>query len=246
MSTSQGPDEAARQEREKRIKRQEASMRVDHYTRTLLNDDLTEEKIEYVKNEIAGMLERANLNATALLKQDLPQDEKENIEALKETLDGMMEDYSDMITEPQIYVERAKRAQKEGNIEEEIGYYDKALDSDPTSFKALFRKGLALGELGRDEEAKDCFDRLTELDPGYALAWANKGSASLEMGEYEEALECFENAIELDPDSEAWYGKGKALVELGRHDEAEKAFEKFIELNPKSKRRDEVESWLEE
>jgi tetratricopeptide (TPR) repeat protein len=97
-----------------------------------------------------------------------------------------------------------------------------------------YRKGNALFDLKRYEEALEAYEKAIELNPEDAAdAWNGKGSALEALGRYEEALEAYEKAIELNPEdaADAWYDKGDALFDLKRYDEALEAYEKAIELN---------------
>ena len=52
---------------------------------------------------------------------------------------------------------------RQGNFEEAVRLYDKALRADPNYGDAIHNKGLALLKLGRIDEAKQCNDKLNEL-----------------------------------------------------------------------------------
>jgi predicted amidohydrolase len=96
-----------------------------------------------------------------------------------------------------------------------------------------FRKGVALGELGKYEEAIKCYDKAIEIEPNYEDAWYNKGVALGELGKYEEAIKCYDKAIEIEPNYEdAWYNKGWNLGKLGKYEEAIKCYDKAIEIKP--------------
>jgi tetratricopeptide (TPR) repeat protein len=96
-----------------------------------------------------------------------------------------------------------------------------------------YNKGVALGELGKYEEAIKCYDRAIEIKSNYEQAWYNKGWALGELGKYEEAIKCYDKAIEIKPNYEqAWYNKGVALGKLGKHEEEIKCYDKAIEIKP--------------
>lgn len=58
-------------------------------------------------------------------------------------------------------------AQKCGNPEESIPYYDRALKVDANYVPALYNKGVSLEKLGNHEEAQALFDKAKQLDPSY-------------------------------------------------------------------------------
>ncbi|MFQ5862912.1 MAG: tetratricopeptide repeat protein, partial [Candidatus Brocadiales bacterium] len=48
-------------------------------------------------------------------------------------------------------------------------------DAQAQNATEWLNKGVALGQLGRDQEAIKCYDKALEIDPKYAKAWYNKG-----------------------------------------------------------------------
>ena len=66
---------------------------------------------------------------------------------------------------------------KEGNNEDAIIAYGKALEIDPSNVSAWNNKGIVLSRLKRFEEAIICYDQAIERNPEYANAWYNKANA---------------------------------------------------------------------
>jgi len=97
----------------------------------------------------------------------------------------------------------------------------------------IVNKGVALGNLGKFDEAIVCFDRALEINPEYAEAWYNKGFALGNLGKFDEAIVCYDRALEINPEyAEAWNNKGVALDELGKFDEAIVCFDRALKINP--------------
>lgn len=61
------------------------------------------------------------------------------------------------------------------------------LKIDPTNVKVLNR-GIALYELGKNQEALEVFDKVLEFDKKNALALNNKGAVLRKLGRYQDAL----------------------------------------------------------
>jgi len=102
------------------------------------------------------------------------------------------------------------------------------LDAD-----AWYNKGVALGDLGRYDDAIRCIDEALKINPRYAEAWTGKGSASGNLGRVDDAIRCFDEAIRINPgDAKAWNNKGIALCMLGQYDEALKNVKQAIRINP--------------
>ena len=53
----------------------------------------------------------------------------------------------------------------------------KIINIDPKYTDACCKKGIALKELERYDEAIQCYDQAINIDPKYTLAYHNKGSA---------------------------------------------------------------------
>ena len=72
---------------------------------------------------------------------------------------------------------------KNGNYDDALAAYDKALEIDPNHVSAWNNKGIVLSKLKRFEESISCYDRAIELDPKYANAWYNKANALRNFGQ---------------------------------------------------------------
>ncbi len=94
-------------------------------------------------------------------------------------------------------------------------------DDHRLASSAAFNHGIALAELGRDEEAEAAYRRAEER--GHAGARSNLGSLLHRLGRDEEAEAAFRRAEERG-DANAASNLGALLHELGRDEEAEAAF----------------------
>ncbi|HEX5457968.1 MAG TPA: tetratricopeptide repeat protein [Candidatus Nitrosotalea sp.] len=72
---------------------------------------------------------------------------------------------------------------KEGNNDDALIAYDKALELDPNHVSAWNNKGIVLSRLKRFEESISCYDKAIELNPIYANAWYNKANALRNFGQ---------------------------------------------------------------
>ena len=66
---------------------------------------------------------------------------------------------------------------KNGNNEDALVAYDKALEIDPNHVSAWNNKGIVLSRMKQFEESIICYDKAIELNPDYANAWYNKANA---------------------------------------------------------------------
>ena len=72
---------------------------------------------------------------------------------------------------------------KDGDNEDALIAYDKALELDPNHVSAWNNKGIVLSRLKRFDEAIVCYDKAIEIDPKYANAWYNKAKAMRNFGQ---------------------------------------------------------------
>lgn len=93
--------------------------------------------------------------------------------------------------------------------------------------------GVALGRLGRGEEARAEFVKAAELTPEWALPMVQLGSQLLAGGKVKEALGYFEKAVRFSPEAR---GNRALLVRAyrlaGRTGEARRGAEELIQLDP--------------
>ena len=67
--------------------------------------------------------------------------------------------------------------------------FDQILDWSPKNIRAMTAKGIALRELGRNEEALVQFDRAIEFNSVNSFVWYNKAIALRNLGRSKEADE---------------------------------------------------------
>lgn len=135
----------------------------------------------------------------------------------------------------------------EGVRERLVEIYERLTDKpvpEPTSGAQLgavhwSNKGLALWQLGYNEEALQCYQRALQIDPHNPKTWYNMAGTLIDLEKCQEASDCCDRAIELDQHSAAaWSNKGVALAQLGQLEDAMRCLDHAILLNPRD-----VTSW---
>jgi Flp pilus assembly protein TadD len=107
------------------------------------------------------------------------------------------------------------------------------VELEPDNADRHHNKGVALGQLGRFEEALQAYERAVELEPDNADRHHSKGVALERLGRFEAALEACERAVELAPhDSELHNARGVVLVRLRRYSEALTVYDRALRLTP--------------
>lgn len=126
-----------------------------------------------------------------------------------------------------------------------LGIIEKKLEKNPQDMSAWGNRGLALTNLGRDDEALKSREKVLELlnqslekDPKNSTSWMAKAEILAGMNKLEEAVQACDKVIEINTSFVGYAAetKGYLLEGLGRNDEALQAYDKAIEINPKNGR----------
>ncbi len=82
--------------------------------------------------------------------------------------------------------------------EELIAKLNKALEIKPDDHQAWYKRGIALDDLGRYEEAIYCYDKALQFKPDNASAYYNKACTYALQNNVSPAVENLKRAIILD------------------------------------------------
>ena len=93
----------------------------------------------------------------------------------------------------------------------------KAIELNPTSWPALWVRGLAYHRLHRFEQASDDFAKVSTLNPDHEEVHLYLGHAHHNLGRYTEAINSLNKMIEINPqDPRAYYRRALTHQKLGR------------------------------
>jgi Tfp pilus assembly protein PilF len=123
--------------------------------------------------------------------------------------------------------------QMQGNLDDAIMLYRKAIKLDPRLVMAHNNLGAALRAQEEFNQAIASFRKVIELDPDNAMVHANLGIVLQVQGKLDKAIASYRKAIEQDPDyAEAHHKLGMALLVQGKLIEAEGPLREALRLNP--------------
>ena len=136
------------------------------------------------------------------------------------------------------YQELGDEAIKDGNMDEAMEYYQKAIaDYDSTVSKhkynvgAFANRGVTNAKIGKTEEAIMDFNEVIKIDSTYGNVYSNRGNAFAILQKWEKSIKDYNLSIKLNPNfSDAYYNRGVAKKTIGRFESAIEDFNKVIEL----------------
>jgi protein O-GlcNAc transferase len=127
----------------------------------------------------------------------------------------------------------AEIAAKNGDPEQAIELYARAIDLDPQFAPAYYKRGNLLKDRNQMEAALASYERAIALDSGYANAYCNRGVVMERLNRLEEARDSYDQAIILNPsDALACYNRGSVLRALKKPEEALASYDQAIAIEP--------------
>lgn len=120
-----------------------------------------------------------------------------------------------------------------GEFERARAMLDELLLTRGTSPQVHYYQGVALQNLGSNEQAIEHFEKALELNPKLAEATLNLAAVLLDEGRADEALPLIENSLLAEPKQPAMlYNRALALSSLGEVDKAAEAFAQAVTAMP--------------
>jgi tetratricopeptide (TPR) repeat protein len=122
---------------------------------------------------------------------------------------------------------------REGQVNEAIVHFQKALEIDANQVEVQANLGNALLQKGAFEEAIAHYNKALQIKPTYAEVHYNLGNALLRQGQADEAIAEYEKALEIKPDfADVHNNLGLVLFQKGEVDQAIAHYQRALEINP--------------
>lgn len=134
----------------------------------------------------------------------------------------------------QLYMWQGRILQNEGQLDEAISAFSKAVNRNPDDPQAYRMRGNAFKDTGDYEAALEDYTVSLQLEP--EAYWFNRrGLTYEEMNQFEQALQDYNSAIKLDPQwAVAYNNRGYAKAKLKDFSGAKEDFQTAIKLDPSS------------
>ncbi|MFH1691353.1 MAG: tetratricopeptide repeat protein [Candidatus Omnitrophota bacterium] len=157
----------------------------------------------------------------------------------------------------QEYRDKGLQAQRNGDVDTALIYYQKAVEMDPTFALAYNDAGIIYESKGWLDKAKQAYARALDLDPSMPGPYYNLGSIYEREGDLDKAVYYFKKRVVLGDWNDEWTMKARQELQgLGVSDPEIKAdfFDKYLgdfdpgsianakpkgnDLNPRKRKRD--------
>lgn len=147
--------------------------------------------------------------------------------------DPWVTDLNTLLKGSRLHLKAGNRAMDDGEFEEALVWFRRAVEADPEDKLAQNNLGYVLAEMKQPEEAMEAFRRALEIDPDYVVAHLNLAAALRTQGRYAEAVEHYERIHEIDPEDHlAHLQLGTTLMEAGELERAEKELLEVLDEVP--------------
>ena len=122
---------------------------------------------------------------------------------------------------------------REGQVNEAIVHFRRALEIDADQVEAQANLGDALLQKGELDEAVAQYYKALQIKPTYAEVHYNLGNALLRKGQADEAIAHYEKALQIKPDdADVHNNLGVVLFQKGEVDQAIAHYQRALEINP--------------
>jgi len=104
-----------------------------------------------------------------------------------------------------MYINMGINNAKQGNYQQAIKDYDKAIELDPKYAQIYLNRAAVYGKLGNYTQVIKDSTKVIELDPKSAVAYFFRGNSHIHLGNYQQAMKDYDKAIELNPEDAFFY-----------------------------------------
>lgn len=119
----------------------------------------------------------------------------------------------------------------DGNVEQAIKYYDKAVALNPDNMDAYEARGAAYFFKGDYEKATADFSKAINANPNNSDLYTAYAAAAAALKDYDNALKALEMAQQINPSKpEIFFSRGNIYYVMGHYDLAVNEFSNLLEM----------------
>jgi Flp pilus assembly protein TadD len=113
----------------------------------------------------------------------------------------------------QIYRDKGYEAQRAGNLDMALSFYQRAVDLDPSYAVAYNDIGIILESKGLSDAAKEAYSKALEVDPKYLSSYYNLAALYEKEGNFDKAAYYWRMRVQLGDWSDSWTWKAKERID---------------------------------
>lgn len=117
------------------------------------------------------------------------------------------------IKQAKIYRDKGYEAQRLGNLDLALGFYQRAVASDPSYAVAYNDLGVVLEAKGLNDAAKEAYSKAVETNPNYLSSYYNLAALYEKEGNFDKAAHYWRIRVQLGDWSDAWTWKAKEHID---------------------------------
>lgn len=122
---------------------------------------------------------------------------------------------------------------RNGVWKDEVTLWQDVIKKSPNKPRGYDNLGIALGQLGRYEEATENFEKVLKINPNSVNTRVSLGIRLAEEGKNEEAMKEFNEALKIQPEYYKTYNSfGIVMARKGNYEEAIRYYKQAIQMNP--------------
>ena len=134
------------------------------------------------------------------------------------------------------YLSRGNAYKEQGNIQQAISDFNKAIEIDPNYVDAYNNRGNVYCQQGNFTQAISDFNKAIEINPNFGEAYNNRGNVYYQQGNFTQAISDLSRAIGINPNFGETYNKrGNAYYQQGNFTQAISDLSRAIGINPNFK-----------
>lgn len=133
----------------------------------------------------------------------------------------------------ELYFHLGNAAYESGDPAGGVTAFEKAVELDPTYFKAIVNLALMYDEMQNYPKAIEVFEQARALQPENPEVWSHLGNTYYAQRKYPKAMELYRKALVFQPDApHALYSMGVAFADAGLFREAVNYWSRVAKVEP--------------